>query len=77
MNIYLISQDVNRGYDTYDSAIVLAESVALARQMCPSGYKTPFRGSWCDPSDVKVELIGKANKKFNEPQVICSSFNAG
>jgi hypothetical protein len=35
MNIYHISQSVNRGYDTYDSAVVTAESEEDARQMYP------------------------------------------
>ena len=31
--------------------------------------------SWCDPKDVKVELIGKAKEGI--VGVICSSFHAG
>lgn len=31
MNLYLISQDVNNDYDTYDSAVVAAESEEEAR----------------------------------------------
>lgn len=37
MNLYLISQNDNRGYDTYDSAVVAAESEAQARAIHPNG----------------------------------------
>jgi len=37
MNLYLISQDVNDGYDTYDSAVVCSESESDARMMHPGG----------------------------------------
>ena len=40
MNLYLISQDINTGYDTYDSAIVAAESEQAAREIHPSGFVT-------------------------------------
>jgi hypothetical protein len=36
MNLYLISQNKVSGYDTYDSAVVSAESEADARAICPS-----------------------------------------
>lgn len=38
MNLYKISQDTNNGYDTYDSAIVAAESEQAARFTSPDGY---------------------------------------
>lgn len=37
MKLYRISQTVNSGYDTYDSAVVAAESEEDARHMQPSG----------------------------------------
>ena len=39
MNIYLISQDVNNEYDTYDSAVVAAVNEYEAKRTYPS----PFR----------------------------------
>jgi len=36
MNLYLISQTQNRNYDTYDSAVVAAESEEHARAIHPS-----------------------------------------
>lgn len=38
MNLYLISQSINNGYDTYDSAVVAAESKDKARCIHPSEY---------------------------------------
>ena len=37
MNLYLISQTQNQTYDTYDSAVVAAESEDHARAIHPSG----------------------------------------
>lgn len=36
MNIYLIWQTVNRGYDTYDSVVVCAESEEDAKTIYPT-----------------------------------------
>jgi hypothetical protein len=82
MNLYKISQSVNNGYDTYDSAVVCAESEEIARQICPSNpdcSKLAYwdKYSWAyDPDDVEVEYIGMA-KDGLERQIIVSSFNAG
>lgn len=38
MKIFLISQDVNDGYDTYDSAVVCAQNEESAKRVDPSGY---------------------------------------
>lgn len=40
MNLYLISQDINNGYDTYDSAVVAANSPKDARDIHPSSFVT-------------------------------------
>lgn len=72
MNLYLIEQHVNRGYDTYDSAVVVAKDKKSASQISPGSSVT-----WTTPENVIVTLIGKASKNFKENAVICSSFNAG
>ncbi len=41
MKLWLISQQVNNDYDTYDSAVVAEETAAWARLVHPSG-----RGVW-------------------------------
>ena len=37
MKLFLISQNENSGYDTYDSAVVCAESEEDAKKICPGG----------------------------------------
>jgi len=75
MKLFYISQDVNNGYDSYDSAVVCAKDEEEARNIHPSGYGNDY-GTWCDVKDVKVEYIGKA-KKGSKKGVVCASFNAG
>lgn len=80
MKLYLISQDVNKCYDTYDSAVVCAQSKQKARMIHPNGDpwngKNSYWGDWADACDVKVKLIGTARLGINHG-VICASFNAG
>ena len=75
MNLYLISQEKNPGYDTYDSAVVAAPDEETARAMEPR-EKAWSAGSWAAPVDVKVQFIGVA-KNGTEQGVVCASFNAG
>jgi len=73
MNIYRLSQTVNNDYDTYDSAVVVAESEEAARETKP-----PYAAdSWAQPADITVELIGIALPSYTEGTIICASFNAG
>jgi len=80
MNIYRISQDGNTRYDTYDSAVVVAENEEDARSIHPDGGEfDPNEGwpTWCkQKEDVKVEYMGIADKSLKRG-VILSSFNAG
>ena len=81
MNLYLITQSVNNDYDTYDSAVVAAESEEKAKTIHPAGYKdwdgkAADYGSWCGIEHVEVELIGVATGSI-ESGVMCASFNAG
>lgn len=79
MNIYKISQNKNKGYSTFDSAVVIAEDANEARHITPNGDKFGDSfGSWCNnPKDVEVEFIGIADHTFVNGTVICASFNAG
>ncbi len=80
MNLYLLTQSANAGWDTYDSCIVSAECVSAAKFIRPDkcswedaaeGY-----GDWAMyPSEVTVELIGLS--LVAESKVILASFNAG
>lgn len=48
MNIYLISQEENTGYDTYDSAVVIANTPEDAIRIYPSCYRewSDAHNSW-------------------------------
>lgn len=91
MNIYKISQDRNRMYDTYDSAIVVAKDEESAKLIHPSwgdenNAKKPvdwWKSSdpfdyfdWTRPKFVKVEFVGTTDK-FEEGTVLSASYNAG
>lgn len=84
MKLYHISQSEQTGYDTYDSAVVVAESEDAARIMHPDTLSNIPRhdvGSYPDwtndPSKVQVIYLGIADASITEPRVICASFNAG
>ena len=79
MNIYLLTQDIESGYDTYNGAVVCADNEDEARKIHPSSYTIDWKHdrSWCSSPDyVQVELIGKAKTNITKG-VILSSFNAG
>jgi len=88
MNIYLLTQNENNGYDTYDAIIVVAATVQNASQIHPSGYiwkdtswydglvPTQYDYTWTTPDNVSVKLLGIAMLDL-EPGVILTSFNAG
>ena len=85
MNIYLISQDINHNYDSFDSAVVIALDEDHAKRMHPiwhwrkekfnfDAYEDPGH-DWATSEHLVVELIGTTTAK--ESRVVCSSFNAG
>jgi len=80
LNLYLISQDVNNGYDTYDKAVVAAPDEDTARNIHPGWEDMAEAGrefsSWCVAEKVKVELIGEAAEDIDQG-VVCASFLAG
>ena len=80
MKLWLISQDVVGDWDTYDSAVVAAETEWEAKMIHPNGSDSVGPNdfpSWAtDPKDIECELLGVA-KPGTEKGVICSSFNAG
>ena len=88
MKLWKISQQVNNDYDTYDSAVVAAETEELAQMTYPDDYRNEpnqtwtwndsfdSNDTWCSKDNVKVELIGTATEG-TKPGVICASFNAG
>lgn len=82
MKLYLISQDDNNYYDTYDSAVVCAEDEETARNMNPRNGEPMTRddweqrySSWCRAAErVSVEYLGETDR---EKGVVLASFNAG
>lgn len=81
MNIYLLYNDAVRGYDTYNSAVVRAESEDEARMMHPSGFEWDGTeancwGNWCGATQVRVTLLGTAADSTSKG-VVCASYNAG
>ena len=78
VKLWLISQDENSTWDTYDSAVVAAETEDLARKVHPGrGNWGKKYSSWASsPEKVSVRLIGEAiGCKAGE--IICASYNAG
>jgi hypothetical protein len=77
MNIYLLTQNVAEGYDTYDSMAVIGEDEHGAK-MESIRYADPSECNYCwakYPDQIACELIGTANS--NEAKVVLASFNAG
>lgn len=93
MKLYKITQSDNNGYDTYDSAIVCANSEDEARIINPGGYYKYHDNDWyfqyADGTErlsidgtwthpSKVTVELIGNaKKGLESGIILSSFNAG
>ncbi len=78
MKLYPIEQDENNGWDTHDSAVVVAASAKKAKETNPGvgGKWTGGYSTWANsPDKVTATCLGTANRKTRG--VICSSFNAG
>lgn len=80
MKLYRISQETNRGWDTFDSAIVAADTEEEARNTFPdpdmAGDNFWSLRMWAEPENVKVECIGEAAADVARG-VVLASFNAG
>lgn len=84
MKLWKLYQDKVGGYDTYDSAIVAAETVEDARLIYPDDCQPtewPDKvhehfPSWTTPEHISVTYLGEAAHNIS-PGVILASFNAG
>jgi len=83
MKLYLLSQGVNTGYDSYESCVVCARNEKEAKTISPSPSINQWPsghnsyGTWTDDvSKITAVEIGTA-KRGMKKGVICSSFNAG
>jgi len=91
MKLWLVTQNVNTGYDTYDSMVVAAVDEESARTMHPSDCAqwsatkgcwvwTEMQicydsGTWANPDKVSVQYLGTTDRDIEG--VILASFNAG
>lgn len=80
LKIYLLKRDEYIDYDSYDSVIVVAESEERAKLISPEGGLIGDSNSygWTNKiENIKVTLIGAADKSLIEEGVVLASFNAG
>lgn len=77
--LWLLSQSVDNGWDTYDSAVVAASTEDEARRIHPSGVPREEAEcwTWAHPDFVTVQRIGIADEGVVAGTVVCASFNAG
>ena len=84
MKLFKIYQNINKGYDTYDSAVVVANSAEEAQKIHPNDSSGDFSmyDSWVSRPDlVSViylgEVVGEPDDDIYPGAIICASFNAG
>lgn len=84
MKLFTIYQKSNTGYDTFDSAVVVANSAEEAQKIHPCGGSSDFSmyDTWvARPSLVKVmylgEVVGEPDSDIYPGAIICASYNAG
>jgi hypothetical protein len=83
MKLFLIEQSKNTDYDTYDSAVVIANDEKEAKDMHPqdglalNANSDIWRNSkWCLlPSDVSVTYLGESIESAK--RIVCASYKAG
>lgn len=84
-SLYILKQIVNREWDTYDSAIVVASSIEDARYIHPDGVDVRQDNAWfnpacwCAPEDVEIMWVADLpeNSIYEIGEVVVASFNAG
>jgi hypothetical protein len=78
MNLYLVSQDLNDDYDTFDAVVVAADNEQDARKIHPSELEwDSYSNDWVHISDIdklNVELLGTAAEGV-EAGVVLASYN--
>jgi hypothetical protein len=91
--LYLLTQDFNRGYDTFDSCVVCADSEEAAKKIHPYGY-IYVESELCEEDDYTSRCGWGDNDWAFRPEqvtvvrigvadeptaigVVCASFNAG
>ena len=84
MKLFKIYQNINKGYDTYDSAVVIANSAEEAQKIHPNDSSGDFSmyDSWVSRPDLVSliylgEVVGEPDSDIYPGAIICASFNAG
>ena len=84
MKLFRLHQNINTGYDTYDSAVVVADSAEEAQKIHPCGGSGDFSlyDSWVARPDLVTltylgDVVGEPDDDIYPDAVICASFNAG
>ena len=84
MKIFRLHQNINTSYDTYDSAVVVADSAEEAQKIHPNGASGDFSmyDSWVARPDLVTvtylgEIVGEPERDIYPGAIICASFNAG
>lgn len=84
MKIFLISQEANNGYDTFDAAVVCAPDELTARNMNPGNGQPMTEATWqksyspwCSSLEqVRAQYLGEAEECAKQG-VVLASYNAG
>jgi hypothetical protein len=80
MKLWLISQNENTGYATFNSAVVAAESAKEARRINPRTGGPLDENSahdWVtDPNFVSCQCLGTAANDIKKNQIILTRLNA-
>ncbi len=78
MNLYLVNQDDNNDYDTYDSAVICAENDVEARDVSIEKlHNGSYYSCWTNNlNKVYVKYLGVASSQI-EKGIVLASFNAG
>lgn len=84
MKLFLISQTVNKEYDTISAAVVCAPDEKTALNMDPDsgepmdwGRPDYLHQYWCDsPIHVTVKYLGEADDRI-KLGIVCVDFRAG
>jgi hypothetical protein len=84
MKLFRLHQNINTGYDTYDSAVVVADSAEEAQKIHPNGGSGDFSlyDSWVSRPDLVTltylgDVVGEPDDDIYPGAIICASFNAG
>ena len=81
MNIYKVERTDTVGYDEFDSFIIIAPSLDIARETNPRGEPVDNGSfsSWVSRKDIdslEITRIGVADED-QQPGIVLASYNAG